>query len=205
MILGFQSYGMNYELNIWCWWFRNPANQLIWWTSHCLQGVLYIYKYYIIYIYPRWLFGISSNRVSSFSSEARGSFEPLFWEFTPGPKRRRHSPTMKNQGATDLFWGRFDEKVSRVEIKFKYSTWVWWCDIYIYNALCFMFKYITIYIIIILYIIFRCFHLLLETKRFSGEGNLVIARNRSLLWRSLRWSRLPSIPANHQSTYQHVI
>ena len=33
-----------------CWWFRNPANQLIWAISHYLQG----------FIDPRWLFGISS-------------------------------------------------------------------------------------------------------------------------------------------------
>ena len=32
------------------WWFRNPANQLIWAISHYLQG----------FIDPRWLFGISS-------------------------------------------------------------------------------------------------------------------------------------------------
>ena len=33
-----------------CWWFRNPANQLMWYISHDIQG----------FIHVRWLFGISS-------------------------------------------------------------------------------------------------------------------------------------------------
>ena len=40
----------NDAMMIYCWWFRNPANQLIGSLSHYLQG----------FIHPRWLFGISS-------------------------------------------------------------------------------------------------------------------------------------------------
>ena len=50
----------------------------------------------------------------------------------------------------------------------------------IYNTLCLMFTYITIYDNYTVYNA-QMFPLVVRNQRLSGEGNLVIARNRSLL------------------------